>query len=316
MLQLQNGKGMKLLIEELEARDFSWAYRVVDTRAFGLPHRRHRVLLLASRSESPKDFLLSADASEPSTPVSHEAPMCGFYWTEGHRGIGWSEECVPPIKVGSGLGIPSSPAVWDPETGAVFTLDIRDVERLQGFEADWTQPAEQKGKRGDRWKLVGNSVSVPLGKWIGTCLRFPMSYDARYDRPLPEHSKWPNAAWGEAGKRFASPASMWPVSLPLPRLREFLMYPVTPLSSRAAAGLLKRIENGSTNVPPQFLATLKGIANEEERRLARAERRRLEREIASLRVAAQQATQFAAHVEINEKIRVLEDRLTERMATL
>jgi DNA (cytosine-5)-methyltransferase 1 len=242
--------------------------------------------------------------------------MWGFYWTEGHRGIGWSEECVPPIKVGSGLGIPSSPAVWDPEAGAVFTLDIRDVERLQGFEADWTQPAEQKGKRGDRWKLVGNSVSVPLGKWIGTCLRFPVSYDVRYDRPLREHSKWPNAAWGEAGKRYASPASMWPVSVPLPRLREFLIYPVTPLSSRAAAGLLRRIENGSTNVPPQFLATLKAIANEEERRLARAEHRRLEREIASLRVAAQQATQFAVQVEINEKIKVLEDRLAERTATL
>jgi DNA (cytosine-5)-methyltransferase 1 len=315
MLHLQNGKGMNLLITELETRGFAWAYRVIDTTAFGLPQRRRRVLVLASKTESPKDVLLSMDAGELSAPRFDGPPTCGFYWTEGHRGIGWSEECVPPIKVGSGLGIPSSPAVWDPTTGEVLTLDIRDVERLQGFEADWTLPAEHKGKRSDRWKLVGNSVSVPLGKWVGSCLRFPPSYDARYDRPLRENSKWPNAAWGEGGTRFASPASMWPVSIPLPRLREFLKYPVTPLSPRAAAGLLKRIANGSTNVPPRFLSTLKILANEEELRLALAQRQRLEREIASLRFAVKQATKFSAQVEINQKIGVLERQLADKAIT-
>jgi DNA (cytosine-5)-methyltransferase 1 len=315
MLQLQNGKGMKLLIEQLEARGFAWAYRVIDTRAFGLPHRRQRVLVLASKSDSPKDVLLSTDAGEPNPPKFDSESACGFYWTEGHRGIGWSEECVPPIKVGSGLGIPSSPAVWDPVSGGVFTLDIRDVERLQGFEADWTEPAEQIGKRGDRWKLVGNSVSVPLGRWVGTCLRFPTLYDTCADRPLRENSKWPSAAWGEGGRRYASPASMWPVSTPLPRLREFLKHPLTPLSPRAAAGLLNRIANGSTNVPPRFLADVGVIAKEEERRLLVAECRRLEQEIATLRAAARQATQFAAQVELSERIRALEGRLAENKAT-
>ena len=311
MLQLQHGKGMKLLIEELEARGFAWAYRVVDTRAFGLPHRRQRVLVLASKTESPRDVLLSMDAGEPSPPRFDGAAVCSFYWTEGHRGVGWSVECVPPLKVGSGLGIPSSPAVWDPEAGTISTLDIRDVERLQGFDADWTEPALTKGQRGDRWRLVGNSVSVPLGNWVGTCLRSPRAYDPRYDPPLGEHSKWPNAAWGEPGKRFASFASMWPVSIALPRLHEFLKHPVTPLSSRAAAGLMKRIAKGSTNVPERFLTNLKVMATEEERRLAGVERQRLEREIVSLRTAARRATQVAAQVEINERIRLLERRLEE-----
>jgi DNA (cytosine-5)-methyltransferase 1 len=48
MLRLQGGKGMEFLVDELEGRGFNWAYRVVDTRAFGLPHRRHRIVLLAS----------------------------------------------------------------------------------------------------------------------------------------------------------------------------------------------------------------------------------------------------------------------------
>jgi DNA (cytosine-5)-methyltransferase 1 len=52
--------------------------------------------------------------------------------------------------------------------GAIVTPEIRDVERLQDFEADWELPAEQgrKGKKGVRWRLVGNAVSVPVALWV------------------------------------------------------------------------------------------------------------------------------------------------------
>jgi DNA (cytosine-5)-methyltransferase 1 len=49
MLRLERGRAMAYLTESLGARGYRWAYRVVDTRAFGLPQRRQRVLLLASR---------------------------------------------------------------------------------------------------------------------------------------------------------------------------------------------------------------------------------------------------------------------------
>ena len=43
-------------------------------------------------------------------------------------------------------------------SGRVVTPDIRDAERLQGFEANWTLPAEElTRRRGSRWKLVGIS---------------------------------------------------------------------------------------------------------------------------------------------------------------
>ena len=37
MLQLARGAAMEVLVHELERRDYRWAYRVVDSRAFGLP---------------------------------------------------------------------------------------------------------------------------------------------------------------------------------------------------------------------------------------------------------------------------------------
>src|SRR4051794_36050734 len=51
MLALDRGKAMRWLTDQLEQRGYTWAYRVVDTQAFGLPQRRQRVLLLASKNE-------------------------------------------------------------------------------------------------------------------------------------------------------------------------------------------------------------------------------------------------------------------------
>src|SRR5207253_11085729 len=62
MLQLQRGKAMRYLVDELEELGFTWAYRVVNARAFGVPQRRQRVLVLASRSEDPRPVLFACDA--------------------------------------------------------------------------------------------------------------------------------------------------------------------------------------------------------------------------------------------------------------
>jgi hypothetical protein len=41
--------------------------------------------------------------------VSGRDSACGFYWTDGHRGLGWAVNAIPPLKGGSGLAIPSPP---------------------------------------------------------------------------------------------------------------------------------------------------------------------------------------------------------------
>ncbi len=96
MLQLARGAGMRYLVEQIERLGFRWAYRVVDTRAFGLPQRRRRVLIVASRDEDPSAVLLADDAEQPREPDVWK--LGGFYWTEGNRGLGWIREAVPPLK--------------------------------------------------------------------------------------------------------------------------------------------------------------------------------------------------------------------------
>jgi DNA (cytosine-5)-methyltransferase 1 len=240
MLQLQRGKAMRYLVDELEALGFTWAYRVVNARAFGIPQRRQRVLLLASRSEDPRPALFACDAGEDSPPFS-KSRLCGFYWTEGLRGLGWAVDAVPTLKGGSTIGIPSPPAIWDPQDGSISTPDLRDAERLQGFEADWTAPAaEAPGVRqSHRWKLVGNAVSVPVAQWIGQRLVDHAGH-APAGTLLQRGVAWPRAAWGHKGKVYGVDVSTFPVREQSPSLREFLRFPRTPLSHRAASGFLSR----------------------------------------------------------------------------
>jgi DNA (cytosine-5)-methyltransferase 1 len=254
MLQLARGRAMRHLVSELEARGFSWAYRVVDTRAFGLPQRRQRVILLASQTDDPRSVLLNEDRGEDAASAPTGA-WSGFYWTEGIRGLGWAEDGVPTLKNGSTIGIASPPAIWNPTNGLIGTPDIRDAERLQGFDVDWTKPALDVAgvRRGHRWKLVGNAVSVPVAEWIGTRLTTSEHFILRDGPLIKVNDRWPQAAWGHAGKSYKIDVSMWPVRWPREHLADFLRYPLAPLSERAAAGFLARTRRSRLTFPPGFL---------------------------------------------------------------
>lgn len=252
MLQLDRGAAMRFLTRSLEQLGFNWAYRVVDTRSFGLPQRRQRVIVLASRTRDPREVLFAGNEHEPSWPDPSDV-ACGFYWTEGIRGLGWAVDAIPTLKGGSTIGIPSPPAIRFPD-GLIGTPDLRDAERLQGFEIDWTAPASDNGQRkGFRWKLVGNAVSVPVAHWVGTRLRDPRPYDGSHDEPLAPGAPWPKAAWGVAGETRRANVSTWPVRDEYQHLADFLRFDPAPLSERATSGFLRRTRESSLNFPREFL---------------------------------------------------------------
>jgi DNA (cytosine-5)-methyltransferase 1 len=257
MLHLNRGAAMHFLVGRLESLGYSWAYRTVDTHAFGLPQRRRRVFLLASRSEDPRSVLLSDDEGEPGRAWDGQA-HCGFYWTEGNRGLGWAVNAVPPLKGGSGLGIPAAPAIWSPIDGMIGTPDIRDAERLQGFPENWTSPTspDVPGSKQFRWRLVGNAVSVPIAEWLGHNLKCPRSYDGCRDRPMRSGSSWPAAGWGRNGDAYAAPVTAWPIHNEQPDLADFLAFPLQPLSKRATSGFLRRLQGSTLRVPYEFRCDL------------------------------------------------------------
>lgn len=252
MLQLEGGRAMRVLVDQLEDLGFAWAYRVIDAQAFGVPQRRRRVILVASRTEDPRPVLLGPEHGEPQ-PHDTEGSAYGFYWTEGLRGLGWAVDALPTLKGGSTVGIPSPPALWTPSTRDFSTPDIRDAERLQGFSAGWTEPAVGDSIRpGARWRLVGNAVNVRMASWVGERLASGDGVTRLPETRLESGGRWPVAAWGAKGQTFAVDRSAWPTAEPSEPLLDFLRFPTKPLSARAAAGFLARLSRSTLSHPQQF----------------------------------------------------------------
>ena len=255
--QLHRGKYMSEVLASLEELGYRWAYRTVDALAFGLPQRRKRIFLLASLEGDPRDILFHGNEYPDETERALDEAAHGFYWTEGNRGLGWGEDCVPTLKGGSTMGIPSPPAILMPDL-SVITPDVRDAERLQGFPADWTDlkdeevHVERRFNVRRRWLLVGNAVSVAVSTWIGSRLADPKPFDGELGNPIKPGQGWPTAAWSDGKSRYAVSMSTWPTSCQRKSLANFLHYPGTPLSIRATAGFYKRISASKLRFRPGF----------------------------------------------------------------
>lgn len=252
MLQLQGGAAIRDVVAHLESLDYRWAYRVVDTYSFGLPQRRERVFLVASRDGDPADVVLADDnpLARPKTAIGVIAH--GFYWTEGRGGLGWAPDAVPTLKNGSTIGIPSPPAILMPD-GEIVKPDLRDVERLQGFEADWTISAATVARPSARWGLTGSAVSVPVAEWLGRRLAAPGRYQTSRDRDFPRVGKMPKAARFDGSRRVSVDISTDPVGISPQHLHEFLRFPTVPLSEKATAGFRSRTRTASLRFAEGFI---------------------------------------------------------------
>ncbi|MDB5098463.1 MAG: ydiP [Cyanobacteria bacterium RYN_339] len=239
LLALHGGTAFRLVLEALAADGFAYvAWRVLDARAFGLPHQRRRVFLVASRH-----YELARALHRPLPGFDQvDAPACAaFYWTAGIQSICYSQGFVPALKVGSSLSIPSPPAlVFD---GVVRKARADECLRLQGFE-----PGDFVGvKAAAQYRMAGNAVAVPVGRFAFGSLDGAAAPD------------------GVAGK--AGPAGIFAggevrrVEHPVPALANTLGALIdrddrSMLSPRAANGLLTRLARSGKPCPPELRALL------------------------------------------------------------
>lgn len=257
MLHLRKGAGMEYVISELERLDYAWAYRIVDSRAFGLAQRRRRLFIVAAQNDDPRDVLLADDAPDAVWPEVTATRPIGFFWTEGRSGNGLTGDAIPPLKVGSGWGIPSAPAVLLPD-GRVVVPTIEAAEELQGFPRGWTDVLEADKRGRERWRLVGNAVSVPVAEWIAR--RIAAADDDCYasdaDPVLRRDQPWPKAAYNVSGQRRHASVSECPVLREAGRLSAMDTETWPDLSPRALRGFVERARASSLRYPARFLERL------------------------------------------------------------
>ena len=102
--------------------------------------------------------------------------VAGFLPSQGSKaqGVGYAEEQSPTLRAGcDNYGVL--------QTMAIRRLTPKECERLQGFPDDWTKipyrnkPADQCPD-GPRYKACGNSMAVPVMRWIGTRIQMIENY--------------------------------------------------------------------------------------------------------------------------------------------
>jgi DNA (cytosine-5)-methyltransferase 1 len=256
MLHLDSGKAMSWLVAQFEGLGYKWAYRILDTRAFGLPQRRRRVYFVAASHLDPRRVLLADDDPQSAAPVPEVGlDAIGFYWTEGRSGVGFAVDGIPPLKAGSGRGIPSAPAVLFPD-GEVLMPSPTALEALQGFPVGWTEPADLV-EPGSRWRLVGNAVSVPVAQWLADRIRKP-GVRLQLDKSAVQPGRsWPNAAHGTANGPVALSVSAWPIAREAASIVSLRDQSWTRLSARALDGFYRRAQEGGLRMPEGFLDALR-----------------------------------------------------------
>src|SRR3546814_6904750 len=97
-LSLKQGEAVTQVTNELAARGYRWAYRILNTREFGLPHRRRRIFICGMLDGDPGGALFHGIDRAPE--LQPDPTHIGFYWTEGNRGVGWtrSEEHTSELQ--------------------------------------------------------------------------------------------------------------------------------------------------------------------------------------------------------------------------
>jgi DNA (cytosine-5)-methyltransferase 1 len=131
---------------------------------------------------------------------------------------------------------------------------VEEAEQMQGFPAGWTSPADEgRGRKGPRWKLTGNAVTVGVSEWVGRRLQVPR--DPILDgEPFRAGDRWPTAAFGAKGKIWAVNVSLWPLREPYRHLHDVVdLEGAPPLSARATAGFLSRAQRGNLRFAEGFL---------------------------------------------------------------
>lgn len=168
VLSSNGGRDFGAFLGALAEIGYGFAYRVLDARFFGIPQRRRRLFVVGYIAEwrYPAAVLFQRETVAGVSQAMPEIDSRGKrFFMPGNRALDRSE----PETLGAR-------DYKDPQIVA-SALEVRkltcvEYERLQGFPDGFTQipyrnkPAD-KCPDGPRYKALGNSMAVPVMRWIG-----------------------------------------------------------------------------------------------------------------------------------------------------
>ncbi|WP_242883997.1 DNA cytosine methyltransferase [Actinomadura litoris] len=176
LLTSGGGNDMYQVVAPLAARGYSVAWRVADAACFGLPQRRPRLWVVASRGGVGAEQVLPDPHRCPRAAEARQAARQENYaWpTLGAEPFGL-RATEPHIAGPLGCNAKGGHRI-DLDTAGAYVVDGRGVrrlmpveyERLMGLPDDWTRYDAGGREQSDtaRYRQVGNSLPVPVASWV------------------------------------------------------------------------------------------------------------------------------------------------------
>lgn len=183
LLSSHRGRDFEIVVRTLAELGYSVAWRVLNSKNFGVPQSRQRVYIVgccrgwetagkilfesqcgkgntaASRSNGKKPLSpFKESLGDPvKGPIVQALAYCLYACSARHTGTDWSRTYVTY-----------------PE-GKVRRLTPRECEAIQGFPEDWTLPnrkaADMDQIESLRYTCLGNAVTVPVAEWLANRIR-------------------------------------------------------------------------------------------------------------------------------------------------
>lgn len=183
---LSSGDGVDFasFLAGLEQCGYGWAYRVLDAQYFGVPQRRRRVFVvghIGNRCDLAAKVLFEQESLRRNITSRAEAKKetsgaIGKSINYFRRGGNYKYHVD---EKSSTLRCTTANDCFDlilDNGRKIRRITPIECERLQGFPDNWTQ-IEWRGKSADqcpdalRYKAIGNSMAVPVMRWIGNRIK-------------------------------------------------------------------------------------------------------------------------------------------------
>jgi DNA (cytosine-5)-methyltransferase 1 len=279
------GRDFGVILQTLSALGYSVAWRLLNSRYFGVPQSRTRVYVCcwknnpikalnvmfdkqgAAKPKNERIDFITEESKPNEYPKVPKVAYCLAASSGRHTGTDWSRTYVVC------------------ENG-VRRLSPVESERLQGFPDNWTSPSDDSNSDENintlRYTAIGNAVTVPVVEWIATRVKKQLNnkdFEDNIQKVLsiyPDLSKstWSNLSlseidfsdttkefkWKRGGLVWADKYMECNISPTPSKIKESSLLnlieknqsnPIYFLSPNAAEGILRRVDgqNRSLFVP-------------------------------------------------------------------